>query len=163
MARFRAPSSESEDEPMPTPEKQRPARAKAVPRYQSESEESDEEGSDIYSEVEHASDEEEDESELEVEPRRADPTILPWAREIGVAPQRMHVMQSTLFRQPEEAAALRDVALGPGHRRIPELSRKHSRDSEGDGFRADSRPVCLFLHSKPTEVFTIRVAHLFRR
>ncbi|KAK7681366.1 hypothetical protein QCA50_015457 [Cerrena zonata] len=161
MARFRAPSSDSEDEPMPSPEKQQPTKGKTVSRYQPESEESDE-GSDIYSEVEHASEDEEDDedededdedSEPEIGQRRADPSILPWAREIGVAPQRMHVMQSTLFRQPEEAAALRDVAQGPSHRRIPQLGRKHSRDSEGEGLRAESRPRTSFADDLELQAF----------
>ena len=174
MARFRAPSSDSEDEPISSPEKQPlKGKGKAVLRYPSsdDSEESDQEGEDIYAEVERASeeddddddeeeeedaDDEDDDSESEDQQHRSDPSILPWAREVGVLPQRMHVMQSTLFRQPEEAAALRDVKLGPGHRRVPELSRKHSRDSEGDGLRADSRPVCPFHRSDRKELSLIR-------
>jgi nuclear pore complex protein Nup98-Nup96 len=81
-------------------------------------------------------------------PRAAhgDPTIIPWAQHIGVDPQKMHVMQTSLFRMPEEAAALK--AMNEPARpnlRIPlqPLNRKHSRDSDGDGLRAESREVCL--------------------
>lgn len=79
--------------------------------------------------------------------RHADPTLVPWAREIGVDRQRMHVMQSALFRVPEEEAALRSILqpdLRPSAKRLllPSGStRKHRRDSDGEGARADSRQV----------------------
>lgn len=82
-----------------------------------------------------------------------DPTITPWAREIGIDPQKMHVMQTSLFRMPEEERILK--ALNEPHPRRKfilktSLSRKHSRDSEGDGLRADSRQVLVlcFVHAR---------------
>jgi len=75
-------------------------------------------------------------------------TIIPWAQQIGVDAQKMHVMQTSLFRMPEEVAALKilNQTSQPGHTnlRVPlkQLNRKHSRDSDGDGLRVDSREVC---------------------
>lgn len=142
MTRFRAPSSDSEDDSISSLEDQQPARATLRVGYQAPEDSSDE-GDDIYPEI----DDSRDYDELDTEEQRADPTVLPWAREIGVAPQRMHVMQSTLFRQPEEAAALREVTKAPSRRLLLQgprssLNRKHRRDSDGEGHRAESRPVC---------------------
>lgn len=75
--------------------------------------------------------------------------IIPWARHVGVDAQKMHVMQTSLFRMPEEAAALKALNSQPpksktlGAHTLPSMNRKHSRDSEaGEGLRADSREVC---------------------
>jgi nuclear pore complex protein Nup98-Nup96 len=80
---------------------------------------------------------------------RPDNTIIPWAQHIGVDAQKMHVMQTSLFRMPEEAAALkaseqptRPRMLFPGS-----LHRKHSRDSDGDGLRLEPREVSLSIGS----------------
>jgi nuclear pore complex protein Nup98-Nup96 len=79
--------------------------------------------------------------------RPADPTLIPWAREVGVDRQKMHVMQTSLFRVPEEEAALKSIsrqAIESSRRRLlipPALRRKHSRESDGEGQRADSRQV----------------------
>lgn len=109
----------------------------------------DSEDSDMYTEPEQ--DEEDNSSVSSASPppnaaRLADPTLIPWARDIGVDPQKMHVMQATLFRLPEEAAAMQEVSRQqePRRRLIPPatIGRKHSRDSEGEGLRADSRQVC---------------------
>lgn len=80
-------------------------------------------------------------------PPPTDPTILPWAQQIGVDAQRMHVMQTSFFRMPEEAAALKALNLPPPPRptvrkTIQSLARKHSRDSEGDTLRGEPREVC---------------------
>ena len=77
-------------------------------------------------------------------PPPTDPTILPWAQQIGVDAQRMHVMQTSFFRMPEEAAALKALNLPPPPRptvrkTIQSLARKHSRDSEGDTLRGEPR------------------------
>ncbi|KAG5716102.1 Nuclear pore complex protein Nup98-Nup96 [Termitomyces sp. T112] len=77
-------------------------------------------------------------------PPRGDPTLTSWAQHIGVDAQKMHVMQTSLFRVPEEAAALKALnQLPPSHLslRVPlqPLNRKHSRDSDGDGIRPDFR------------------------
>lgn len=80
---------------------------------------------------------------------RGDPTIIPWARELGLDPQKMHVMQTSLFRLPEEERALKALNQPQASRKrllLPtNLSRKHSRDSDGEGLRADSRQVCRAL------------------
>lgn len=78
-----------------------------------------------------------------------DPTIIPWAQHVGVDAQKMHVMQTSLFRMPEEAAALRalkETATRPATIKIAAgkhlgMNRKHSRDSDGEGPRMDSREV----------------------
>lgn len=86
-----------------------------------------------------------------------DPSIIPWAQHIGVDAQKMHVMQTSLFRVPEEAAVLRAMnqqqtkQLRPpvtSTLRTPSnpLNRKHSRDSDGDGLRFESQEVCYFAH-----------------
>jgi nuclear pore complex protein Nup98-Nup96 len=84
---------------------------------------------------------------------RDDPTIIPWAKHVGVDAQTMHVMQTSLFRMPEEAAALKALQQVPKptttvrldiNTRNQTVNRKHSRDSDGDGLRIDSREVGLF-------------------
>ncbi|KAI0350876.1 hypothetical protein OH77DRAFT_1498850 [Trametes cingulata] len=85
-----------------------------------------------------------------------DPTIIPWAREIGVDPQKMHVMQTSLFRMPEEEKALKALTQAQPRRRLlltSNLSRKHSRDSDGEGFRADSRQRASFAHDVEPEPY----------
>lgn len=83
---------------------------------------------------------------------RGDPTIIPWAQHIGVDAQKMHVMQTSLFRVPEEAAALKTLnQQAHPSLRIPlqPLNRKHSRDSDGDGLHPNSREVCPFIVDGP--------------
>ena len=84
---------------------------------------------------------------------RDDPTIIPWAKHVGVDAQTMHVMQTSLFRMPEEAAALKTLQQMPKptpavrldvSTRNKSMNRKHSRDSDGDGLKVDSREVGLF-------------------
>lgn len=78
----------------------------------------------------------------------ADPTLIPWAREIGVDPQKMHVMQVALFRAPEEEAALKAASRPPPRRKVSifaGLSQKRGRDSEGEGLRTELRQVRLAL------------------
>ncbi|KAL6300386.1 nuclear protein 96-domain-containing protein [Sparassis latifolia] len=83
-----------------------------------------------------------------------DPTLIPWARQLGVDAQKMHVMQTSLFRVPEEEAAMRQQAQTLARRKhllSATLQRKHSRDSEGEGLRADSRQRASFAHDvEPT-------------
>lgn len=84
-------------------------------------------------------------------PLDGDPTIIPWAQRLGVDAQKMHVMQTSLFRMPEEAAALRalhqDAGPKTSRKRLnlhspPKAStRKHGRESDIDGLRSDSREV----------------------
>ncbi|KAF9010120.1 nuclear protein 96-domain-containing protein [Cyathus striatus] len=84
-----------------------------------------------------------------------DPTIIPWAQRVGVDPQKMHVMQASLFRLPEEAAvlkALNEPKKSPLSARanlrapLQALNRKHSRDSDGDGLRFESQERASFGH-----------------
>ncbi|EIW55247.1 uncharacterized protein TRAVEDRAFT_130647 [Trametes versicolor FP-101664 SS1] len=85
-----------------------------------------------------------------------DTTIIPWAREIGVDPQKMHVMQTSLFRMPEEERALKALNQPQSRKRLllpSTLSRKHSRDSEGEGYRADSRQRASFAHDIEPEPY----------
>jgi len=92
------------------------------------------------SEEESVSDSEDDESPPP-DQLQADPSLIPRAQQLGVEPQRMHVMQASLF------------GLGDGLEGVPTrhkglalstslcLSRKHSRDSDGEGLRQDSQQV----------------------
>jgi nuclear pore complex protein Nup98-Nup96 len=79
--------------------------------------------------------------------QRGDPTIIPWAQQLGVDAQKMHVMQTSLFRMPEEAAAMKAMKHRPttSAKRLllpPQpMNRKHSRDSDGDGLRMHPREV----------------------
>ncbi|KAF9225855.1 hypothetical protein BS17DRAFT_777779 [Gyrodon lividus] len=85
-------------------------------------------------------------SETEVAPRRA-AIVGPWVGRGRMDAQKMHVMQTSLFRMPEEAAALQAMnqPLRPRFKLSPTVSRKHSRDSVGDG-RFDSRERVSFAH-----------------
>jgi nuclear pore complex protein Nup98-Nup96 len=80
--------------------------------------------------------------------QRGDPTIIPWAQQLGVDAQKMHVMQTSLFRMPEEAAAMKAMnsraAASAKRLQLPpqSMNRKHSRDSDGDGLRMGPREVC---------------------
>ncbi|EMD35444.1 hypothetical protein CERSUDRAFT_106804 [Gelatoporia subvermispora B] len=75
------------------------------------------------------------------------PSIIPRARELGIDPQKVHVMQAAFFRVPEEEAAIK-AATQPASRKTFSLSsashRKHSRDSEGEGIRGESRQRASF-------------------
>jgi nuclear pore complex protein Nup98-Nup96 len=79
--------------------------------------------------------------------QRGNPTIIPWAQQLGVDAQKMHVMQTSLFRMPEEAAAMRAMKSKPvtsvKKLQLPSqpMNRKHSRDSDGDGLRMDPKEV----------------------
>ncbi|KAG6908251.1 hypothetical protein DXG01_005585 [Tephrocybe rancida] len=89
---------------------------------------------------------------------RGDPTLTSWAQHVGVDAQKMHVMQTSLFRLPEEAAALKALNQPQSSRaglRVPlqPLNRKHSRDSDGDGLRTDSRERPSFAHDIEPPVY----------
>lgn len=78
--------------------------------------------------------------------RLVDPNLIPRARELGIDRQKMLVMQSTFFGLPQEAAIIQDVLHEQPSKKalIPPaaIGRKHSRDSDGEGLRGDSRQVC---------------------
>ena len=103
---------------------------------------------------------------------RPDPTVIPWAQHIGVDAQKMHVMQTSLFRMPEEVAALKASNQSTTRPRlvIPQpLHRKHSRDSDGEGLRFESRevgrvvPLLLRTHTQsvPGRCHSVRIASFF--
>ncbi|TEB34188.1 hypothetical protein FA13DRAFT_1729669 [Coprinellus micaceus] len=107
---------------------------------------------DDYSDEEYvhgASDSSSTPSSPAAEPRPTS-NIIPWARHVGVDAQKMHVMQTSLFRMPEEAAALKALNNQPPKGKTVaglKVHRKHSRDSEtGDGLRGDSRERASFAH-----------------
>jgi nuclear pore complex protein Nup98-Nup96 len=84
------------------------------------------------------------ESDVEVSAQREDVSVIPWARQVGVDAQKMHVMQTSLFRIPEEAVAIKAMnrATQPQFKLPSTVRRKHSRESIGDGLRIDSQEVC---------------------
>ncbi|KAF5389513.1 hypothetical protein D9757_004196 [Collybiopsis confluens] len=97
-----------------------------------EDEESDGEETDSGSSRMH-------EDELELSRSKTVPQRANVAR---VDSQRMHVMQTSLFRMPEEAAALKAMnEIADASLRGPALTlRKHGRESDGDIQSRDSRP-----------------------
>ncbi|KAK0458108.1 nuclear protein 96-domain-containing protein [Desarmillaria tabescens] len=78
------------------------------------------------------------------------PPLPPASSRLGFDAQRMHVMQTSFFRMPEEAenirAMMQDVPQ-PTLRVQNTLNRKHSRDSDGDGLRFESRERTSFAHN----------------
>ena len=92
------------------------------------------------SEEDSEADSEDDESPPPNQPQ-VDPSLIPRAHQLGVEPQRMHVMQATLFRPGDGVEGVpprhKALALPPSL----SMSRKHSRDSDGEGLRQDSQPV----------------------
>ena len=98
--------------------------------------------------------------------RRPGPTSVPWAQLVGVDPNRMHIMQASLFRVPEEEQALKH-ALPEKHGQLHlmmsnTLNRKHSRDSEGDGLRVAAQEVriCSIYFDKVLYLITTSVPRL---
>lgn len=89
-----------------------------------------------------------------------DPSLIPWAQQLGIDTQRMHVMQAALFSGPEEERQEREANLRDayGRRRSewktlnlpgsePVLNRKHSRESEGaEGLLAKQTQVRGFFY-----------------
>src|SRR5882762_3443134 len=79
--------------------------------------------------------------------QRGNPTIIPWAQTLGVDAQKMHVMQTSLFRMPEEAAAMQTMNSRPAtsakrlHLPPQSMNRKHSRGLDGDGSRMNPKEV----------------------
>ncbi|THH28963.1 hypothetical protein EUX98_g5225 [Antrodiella citrinella] len=166
MARFRAYASESEDEhgsasesaEVEVQEQKSNGVYGAVESEDSgmgtEEEYHPSDGMDEDEDAEREDEEDFQDSSPQPEPRATigDPTIIPWARGAGVDPHRIHVMQSAFFRVPEEARAMREVEEHVKARSVKKLAlsntlnRKHSRDSDGDGLRADSVQRRSFAH-----------------
>ncbi|KAI0764576.1 nuclear protein 96-domain-containing protein [Trametes elegans] len=140
-------------------------RPRAVQQLSDAEEEEEEEETEEDDVDEEEEDEESETGERGLHPKggpvairrpAGDPTIIPWAREIGVDPQKMHVMQTSLFRMPEEEKALKALNQPQPRKRLlltSNLSRKHSRDSEGEGMRADSRQRASFAHDIEPEPY----------
>ncbi|KAJ7457116.1 hypothetical protein B0H11DRAFT_214229 [Mycena galericulata] len=159
MARFRAYTSDSssDDEP-PSDEEKIAEQAPDLPEDDSDDESSSSVSSDLREEdlitrpkPRNGLVEDENGDIMyahEVSRPRGDPTLIPWAQHIGVDPQKMHVMQTSLFRVPEEAAAMRAVEKPARfYLQVPQpLNRKHSRDSDGDGVRFESKERASFAH-----------------
>lgn len=76
------------------------------------------------------------------EPKKSIERHAPRARISGVDSQGMHVMQTSLFRMPEEAAALKAMnhIADASRRRPAQTLRKHGRESDGDMRSWDTRP-----------------------
>ncbi|KAF8830523.1 hypothetical protein HHX47_DHR2000839 [Lentinula edodes] len=111
-----------------------------------EDEDEDDEGED--DEEEEEEEEEETDSELSSEMQEdelqltKDRNLAPRAQIAGVDSQRMHVMQTSLFRMPEEAAALKAMnqIADSSFRKLTPTLRKHGRESDGDIRSWDTRP-----------------------
>jgi len=95
------------------------------------------------SDDESETDSEDDESPPHNQPQM-DPSLIPRAQQLGVEPQRMHVMQASLFRTEDgvEGVPTRHRALALSS--SLSLTRKHSRDSDGEGLREDSQQVSVY-------------------
>jgi nuclear pore complex protein Nup98-Nup96 len=80
---------------------------------------------------------------------RVDTTLIPWAKTVGVDAQKMHLMQASLFHQPEAERVFRDLDVeAPRRRPFRHLNRKHSRDSDGNDIPGSSQ-VCPYRHHDP--------------
>jgi nuclear pore complex protein Nup98-Nup96 len=121
----------------------RPKGEKSYRTFKPRRSESPEDGS--TSEEKTEPDSEDDESPPPNQPQ-VDPSLIPRAQQLGVEPQRMHVMQASLFRTEDgvEGAPTRHRALALSS--SMSLSRKHSRDSDGEGLRQDSQQVSVYLN-----------------
>ncbi|EPQ60401.1 hypothetical protein GLOTRDRAFT_135098 [Gloeophyllum trabeum ATCC 11539] len=105
-------------------------------------------------------------------PLPPDRALTPWARSVGVDPQKMKVMQSVFFRLPEQAEALKaeqqqqqqKQAKTPraqsALRKSMKMSRKHGRESDGEMHRFGSQERVSFetpvvgLAPRPVRKFT---------
>lgn len=96
------------------------------------------------SEEESEADSEDDESPPPNQPQ-VDPSLIPRAQQLGVEPQRMHVMQASLFRLEDGVEGVPARHRGLALSSSLSLSRKHSRDSDGEGLRPDSQQVSVRL------------------
>ncbi|KAJ7074900.1 nuclear protein 96-domain-containing protein [Mycena belliarum] len=159
MARFRAYTSDSSSDDEPSSDQEKiPEDVPELPDEESDDESSSSASSDLreeelvtrprarnglvedeFGEIQYAH---------EIPRPRSDPTLIPWAQHVGVDAQKMHVMQTSLFRVPEEAAVMKAAERPPRvYLKVPQpLNRKHSRDSDGDGLRVESKERTSFAH-----------------
>jgi nuclear pore complex protein Nup98-Nup96 len=138
--------SESESGPPPKHQKPAPVRRKDENNYRGTKSHRSESSTD------GSTSGEEDSEDGEFPPPnqpQVDTSLIPRAQQLGVDPQRMHVMQASLFRAE-------DGVEGVSARSHPSLSlsRKHSRDSDGEGLRQGSQQVSV---SRFTDQFLIIV------
>jgi len=94
------------------------------------------------SDEESETDSEDNESPPQNRPQ-VDPSLIPRAQQLGVEPQRMHVMQASLFRTEDDAEGVPTRHRGLALSSSLSLTRKHSRDSDGEGLREDSQQVSI--------------------
>jgi nuclear pore complex protein Nup98-Nup96 len=127
--------SESESGPPPKHLKLAPVRRKDENNYRGSKTRRSESSTDRSTSGEEDS---EDDEILPPNQPQVDTSLIPRAQQLGVDPQRMHVMQASLFRTE-------DGVEGVSARNHPSLSlsRKHSRDSDGEGLRQDSQQVSV--------------------
>ncbi|KAF7289507.1 SNF2 family helicase [Mycena chlorophos] len=160
MARFAAFTDDSSDDE-PSPEK---LPVQRLPSESPEEDRSDDDDDDLSpSPSESGSDLHEDDlvprnalvqdknGDFQYANQVAPPLHEPvWAQRVGVDPQKMHVMQASLFRVPEETAAMRaQTSL-----QVPlPLNRKHSRDSDGEGLRFEPGQRASFAHDVDPPAF----------
>ena len=136
--------SGSESGPLPKHRK-RTAKAPAQPKdgkpYRSSKARHSEFPSDVSSSEDEAETGSEDDGSPPPNQSQVDPSLIPRAHQLGVDPQRMHVMQASLFRPGDVVEGVpthhKALVLASGM----SLSRKHSRDSDGEGLRQVSQPV----------------------
>ncbi|EIN08184.1 hypothetical protein PUNSTDRAFT_102949 [Punctularia strigosozonata HHB-11173 SS5] len=83
---------------------------------------------------------------------RPDPTVILRAQQLGVEPGRVHVMQASLFRMPEEEAALKAASQTKRPLHL-QLNRKHSRGSDGGGLGTESVERPSFNHAVEPEPY----------
>jgi len=96
-----------------------------------------------------------------------DPTVIPWAQQIGLDAAKVKQMQASMFKDHDVGGASSTSRAGPGQKhKLPvvkpfALQRKHSRDSEGDGLRHDSQEVRFCSLLGPPFLMRLNVARVF--
>ena len=163
MTRFRAYVSDSDEEENASYDEvdheleegsesessQHPGPAEDEPPEEEEDQE-DEDGGDADAEGEE--EEENDENSPPPLISIKDPTITPWAREIGVESQKMHNMQASFFRASEEAAALHAAARAPLPRRPWSGKTLHLPGSVSTPAKHDREPEAPIRRAPPRQV-----------
>ncbi len=149
MARFRAYSSDESDDDEQQDDnvsEENPFDADEEPEQ--ESSEDEQEDSDMHEDElmpvrNKTALVQDDDGDYDVIMPQREPSLPPQMAALDA--QRIRVMQTSLFRMPEEAENMRAMMNMPEQRALrvlqPHLNRKHSRDSDGDGMRVDAREV----------------------
>ncbi|KAF8895957.1 nuclear protein 96-domain-containing protein [Mucidula mucida] len=154
MARFRAYSSDESDDDEQQDDnvsEENPFDADEEPEQ--ESSEDEQEDSDMHEDElmpvrNKTALVQDDDGDYDVIMPQREPSLPPQMAALDA--QRIRVMQTSLFRMPEEAENMRAMMNMPEQRALrvlqPHLNRKHSRDSDGDGMRVDARERASFAH-----------------